>query len=288
MRGEAAAIELFLGGDLPQHLLLTPLDDDISTIIVEKLKLEADRHWGIDPRRSLEFANRIVAIGQARNDQRQIALGLMARGDAMKVLGDTLQAWEALDQAGHIFQSVGDEVGWARTRIGRLYLSTMLNCVPQALNEAECAREIFIRFGERERLLRLIYQIAYVHNYLFEQTKALELYSSALEIALELGETGQQYLGIIFASMGTGYIYLGDLHQAQEYYERARLQYISHGDKFNLAGVEADLGYVAQAQGYFRRGLQLMTTSLECSEAFSPLEATKIRWNMSQSLYRGA
>ena len=280
MRGEAAEIDLFLGGDLPQQLLLTPLDDDISTVIVEKLKLEADRHWGIDPRRSLEFADRIVAIGQARNDQRQIALGLMARGDAMKVLGDTLQAWEALDQAGKMFQSVGDEVGWARTRIGRLYLSTMLNCVPQALNEAECAREIFIRYGEREKLLRLIYQVAYVHNYLFEQSKALELYSSALEIALELGETGQQYLGIIYASMGTGYIYLGDLHQAQEYYERARLQYISRGDKFNLAGVEADLGYVAQAQGYYRRGLQLMTTSLECSEAFSPLEATKIRWNM--------
>jgi len=280
MRGEAAAIESFLGGNLPQQLLLTPLSDDISAVIVEKLKQEADRYWGIDPRRSLEFADRIVAIGQARMDQRQIALGLMARGDAMKILGDTLQAWEALDQAGEMFQSAGDEVGWARTRIGRLYLSTMLNCVPQALAEAERAREVFVRFGEREKLLRLIYQTAYVHNYLFEQRKALELYASALEIAAELGEAGQPYLGIIYASMGTAYINLGDLHQAQEYYERARLHYAARGDTLNLAGVEADLGYLAQAQGYYRRGLQLLTSSLECTEEFSQLEATKIRWHM--------
>lgn len=280
MQDPVAKVELFLGEDLPHQLLLTPLNDEDSSIIVDRLKQEADRHWGIDPRRSLVFAERIVGIGQARNDQRQIALGLMARGDAMKVLGETLQAWEALDQAGKMFEEAGDEVGWARTRIGRLYLSTMLNVVPQALEEAGRAREILIRYGERERLLRLIYQTAYVHNYLFEQSKALELYQSAEKIALELGEVGEQYQGIIQASIGTAYIYLGDMHQAEEYYERARAQYIKFGDTFNLAGVEADLGYVAQAQGYYRRGLQLMTSSLERSEAFSPLEATKIRWNI--------
>src|SRR5574341_1317857 len=135
-------IEKWLAETLPSELLFPPLDDVMSERVIERLKSEADRHWSINASRSLEYANRIILIGKARGDASQTALGLMSRGDALMVLGNIHDAWAMLEQAGNMFEAAGDEVGWARTRIGRLYLSPNLNCVPEALADAERAHEI--------------------------------------------------------------------------------------------------------------------------------------------------
>src|SRR5512145_3113698 len=122
-------VEQYLSDSVPPELLSTPLPDEAAAAVVERLKQEADRYWYIDYHRSLEFADRIVIIGEKRGDAHQTALGLMARGDALKLLDRAAEAWKTLDEAGRLFQTIGDEVGWARTRIGRVYLSTMLNHV---------------------------------------------------------------------------------------------------------------------------------------------------------------
>ena len=77
-------VEQYLDQHISLQIVSTPLPDGIATIIVERLKREADRYWAIDPNCSLEYADRIIAIGRARNDKSQVALGLMARGDALK------------------------------------------------------------------------------------------------------------------------------------------------------------------------------------------------------------
>src|SRR5687768_648226 len=122
-------VEQFLEDRVPPQMLSTPLSDEIATAVVERLKQEADRYWSIDPNLSLEFASRIVAIGERRADAGQTALGWMARGDALKFLGRLKEAWGVLEQAGGMFEAINDEVGWARTRIGRLYLAEKLNHV---------------------------------------------------------------------------------------------------------------------------------------------------------------
>jgi tetratricopeptide (TPR) repeat protein len=182
-------VEQFLNDQVPPQLLSTPLPDEVANAVVERLKEEADRYWYIDYHRSLEFADRIVTIGERRGDVRQTALGLMARGDALKLFGHAAEAWETLNEAGRLFQSVGDEVGWARTRIGRVYLSTMLNYVSNALADAERARTILTDHNEHEKLLRLDLNTAVVHVLLGDLFQALRLYHSALAIAETLGET---------------------------------------------------------------------------------------------------
>ena len=62
-------VEQYLSDNIPSELFAAPLPDDAATVVVERLKQEADRHWSIDPNCSLEFAERIVAIGQVRNDK---------------------------------------------------------------------------------------------------------------------------------------------------------------------------------------------------------------------------
>src|SRR5690349_8654625 len=91
--------------------LVAPLSADAVGALVEYLKSEADRHWWINANRSLELAELIVKIGQSRGNTGQVALGMMARGDALKLLGRTAEAWEMLDRAGELFERIGDDVG---------------------------------------------------------------------------------------------------------------------------------------------------------------------------------
>ncbi len=263
----------FMGVTVLPQVMSTPLPDAVAVAVVERLKQEADRYWAINPPRSLELAERIVAIGQARGDARQIALGLMSRGDYLKFLGRLEEAWDLLEQAGDMFQAAGDEVGWARTRIGRLYLGPKLNCIPTTLTDAERARAIFTRYGERDKLLRLDWQTALVYNYLGEQHRALELFAAALAMAETLGEAGQPHIGPLYTNTGLTYYALGDLHQALAYYERARELMAARNETLNIATVEANIAEIAQAQGHYRRALTLLHDVLERVGVESPFEA---------------
>ena len=214
-------VEQLLRGSAPPEVL-SELPDAMAAAVIERFQQEAERYWTIDPHRSLEFADRIVAIGQARADPLRSALGMMARGDALKFLGHMQEAWNALEQAGNMFQAMGDEVGWARTRISLLFLSTRLNRVSDALEEAEHAREIFTRHAMPERLLRLDWQKGNVYNELGDQERALHHLHAALVTAEALGETGKQYLPHLYMNLGLTYIALGDAPQALASLEHAR------------------------------------------------------------------
>jgi tetratricopeptide (TPR) repeat protein len=273
-------LERWLVDNIPPHMLSTPLSEGMAVQVVNRLKSEADRHWSINPNRSLEFAERIIAIGTARGDTRQVALGLMARGDALKFLGRMQEAWEMLEQAGNEFQNIGDEVGWARTRIGRLYLSPKLNCVPAALEEAKRARAIFIYHSEHDKLLRLDWQTAFVYNHLGDQHQALQLFDSALAIASQLGEAGKSYISSLKVNIGLTYNALGDFHQALVYYEQARELALAHDETLIISRVDASIAEIAQAQGHYRRALALLHSALERVATDSPFDMTMTKHHM--------
>ncbi|MEO7912418.1 MAG: hypothetical protein ABIV47_22455, partial [Roseiflexaceae bacterium] len=166
------------------------LTSDDADALVSYLKAEADRHWTINANRSLELADMIMQVGQARSDVCQMALGTMARGDALKLLGHTEAAWDTLGQAGDLFQQCGDQIGWARTRIGRLLICVDLNQVEAALEDADLARTILIRHGVHEKRLVLDINTAVVYGLLGNQRQALAQFQQALDTAEMLGNTG--------------------------------------------------------------------------------------------------
>jgi CHAT domain-containing protein len=270
-------LERWLAENIPSELLETPLPDEIAIAVIERLKQEADRHWFISPNRSLELATRIVAIGQARADVHQTALGLMAQGDALKFLGRYREAWKTLDQAGKMFESVEDEVGWARTRIGRLYLGLKLNCAADTLADVERARTIFAIHDEQEKLIRLEINTAYVYNQLGDQHQALRLYNSALTIAEALGEIGQQHLGLIHMNIGFAHGALGDLPKALANYEKARNLFKARNETRNIANIELNIAYIAQSQGRYRQALRLLYSILQRGIDRFPLEELEVK-----------
>lgn len=245
--------------------------------LVDELKQEADRHWWIDANRSLVFADLIVDIGQARGDHRIVALGTMARGDALKMLGQLEDAWETLERAGQSYHAAGDEIGWARTRIGRLPISVNLHRVPEALTEAERARAIFIAHNDRERLLRLSMNTAVVYDMLGDYRQSLALYQQSLALAEALGDTGAAYEGALYLNMGYAYNFLGDLHQALAHYERARAILESRNETQGMVVAELNIAYIAIAQGQYRRALDLLYGVLDRIRHQFPHEAALAR-----------
>jgi CHAT domain-containing protein len=259
-------------GDFLTRLLLDPAslpalivslsDSDIASI-VERLKREADRHWAINANRSLEMADLIIAIGETRGDRCHIALGMMARGDALKLLGCTEAAWQALERAGELFRECGEEIGWARTRIGRLAICVDLNHVDEALSDADRARDIFTRHGVHDRRLVLDLNTAVVYDLLGDYQRALALYHSALGAAEELGESGQKWIGPLHTNMGFAYEALGNLPQALAVHERACAIFAALGETKHMAVTETNIAIIAMKQGHYRRALNILYRTCE-------------------------
>lgn len=273
-------LEEWLADELPPDLLLIPLSDDVAGEVVDLLIKEFERYWYTNMNRSLKYAERIIAIGRARNDTSQIASGMMRRADCIASLGSLEEAWDVYEQAGVMFQTVGDEVGWGRTRVGRLYLGSKLNRIPTTLAEAEQARAIFTRYGERDRLLRLDWQTALMYNHVGEQHRALELFVGALTTAESLGEVGKPHIGPLYENIGSTYNALGDFYKALTYYEQARELAIAHNETLIIARLEAGIAEIAQTQGHYLRALTLLHGALEKVMVESPFEAVAIKDHM--------
>jgi CHAT domain-containing protein len=251
----------------------SPLSDEIASKLVDWLKAEADRHWQIDANRSLELADMIIQIGTARQDAGQIALGKMARGDALKFLGKFDEAWEILGEAGTLFLSADDEVGWARTRIGRLYLCVNVKRVEEALHDSEIAQQILERHNEQERILRLFLNRAVVYSLLGDFLRALDLYKEALVMAEALGEAGQGYLGTLFINLGVAYRNLGDFQQATYYYERGQAIFRERQESHSALVAALNIADLVQEQGNYRQALKLFHYVRETAGDQFPLEA---------------
>jgi tetratricopeptide (TPR) repeat protein len=231
---------------------------------VELLKSEADRHWFINANHSLVLADLIVSIGQASGQLAHVALGSLARGDALQFLGRVPEAWTALDQAGALFLSIGDEVGWARTCIGRLLLAIDMQCVPEAIADAERARAIFQRYAVERKLVTLDLNLGVIHYSLGNQQQALAHYQRALAAAERLRAADEPHsslgsdIALLHNNMGIAYDLLGDFHTALECFARAHTCFIERGERAGAALVESNMAHIAMAQGKFREALQLL------------------------------
>lgn len=243
--------------------------------IVVALKDAADRYWGIDPRQSMTFAETIIAIGNARSDIGICALGTMAKGDALKFIGSQHKAWDLLEKAGDLFQSIRDEVGWARTWIGRLRMAVELNKIDEALAQAKNAKAIFERYGEQLRLLRLHMGMAQLYGALDDHTAALNQYQQALLTAatLDTDVSGHEMCGI-YNNMAITELEQGNLRQALTLFERASEIANNLHEEASVAICQRNIAVVLSRRGRYRDALRLMAENETIIAALLPLESS--------------
>lgn len=262
------------------RLLSIPLPHSDAEHLVHWLKQQADTYWYRDPHRTFDYGDMIVQIGAARGDARQMALGMMTQGDALRMLNRAAEAWSKLEQAGELFLSVQDTFGWARTRIGRLGLSTELGAVEAALRDAEQAREIFAAHDDREMLLRLDLNTAVVYDLIGAHAQALERYQLALDAAILLGEKGERYLAILYTNMGYACNFLGDFNSALNYYNKAKTQMLARSEMGGVINIDLALAYIALGQGRYQHALSLLHEVIERAGAQFPKETALARREM--------
>jgi tetratricopeptide (TPR) repeat protein len=97
-----------------------------------------------------------------------------------------------------------------------------------------------------------------------------------------LGDIGQYYVGLLYMNIGHVHELLGDFPQTLTYYERARSIYIARNETRNIANLELNIAYIAQAQGHYRRALYLLHGILERDVEQFPLEARAVRRDMAE------
>ena len=162
--------------------------------ILRQLKEESERHRRTGPPLSLELAGWLVDAGRVAGRPDHTALGLLAEGDALHALGRFPESLDRYEAAAGAFQSLRDEVGWARTRIGRLITMYRLGRGGEALGDVQPARQILLRHQELPRAAVLDLHTAMVYTEFGRYDEALRCLRRAEEAYLSAGPSGERFV----------------------------------------------------------------------------------------------
>ena len=228
------------------------------------LKIESERQLTHDAREALRLAEALVdeATVAERADYR--ALGLMAKGDALRNLGRHREALELLQAAGEQFLALGDEVGWARTRLGWVWSSHHLSQGAAALEAAGAAHAIFVGHGEWLWAAGLDLNTALVCFELGHHAEALRLLDRALA---QYERAGQADPGLTVdvairsakarANKARILTLLGGFDEGIRLFEEARDIFELHGETVSAVRAERFIASVYAGQGHYTRALRV-------------------------------
>src|SRR5438045_4096650 len=249
------------GRQLLQKSLPT-IDDDSLNLLVKLMKHEADRQWAKESGRSFLLAGYLMFIGDHIPNKYVHALGLMVRGDALRRMDRDQEALPFLDAAGAEFLALGDEVSWARTRIGRVSACLQLNRTGEALRDAAAAREVFMRHGKLLRAGQIDVNAAIVNYELGQYDQALRLFDRAIETYSLQGEGVELNIARARGNKAITLAAQGKFREAVALHEQARATFAAYGgQEVAVAREELNIAQIYASQGHYSQALLLFSRS---------------------------
>src|SRR5438045_8414477 len=106
-------------GRLVLQTHICAFDDTAITLLVELIKREADRQWNKDAEVSFNLAGYLLAIGDLVHNKAYHALGLIARGDALRRIDRDQAALPFFVDVCEDSLAVSDAVGYAAPSLRR-------------------------------------------------------------------------------------------------------------------------------------------------------------------------
>lgn len=261
--GDVAAALLALEDEAARHrlaercLAVFPAHDFLTT-----LKSESERHLSINPHDALRLANVLIHSAELADRADHAALGLMAKGDALRHLGRYAESIDFFDEAGTEFLATGDEVGWARTRIGWLVSSHLLGHGAEALEAIAAAYDILTSNGESRRAAALDLNAAAVCYWLGRYDEALQRYDRAQWNFEQLGASAEDHVGFAKSNKAEILTLLGDFAGALELHFQVRDIFFRHGQTANIHRLDHYIADVYLAQGNYSRALRTYADAL--------------------------
>lgn len=243
-------------GRLLLYKHLPAFSDVAITRLVDLLKREANSQWIKDPQMSFVLSGYLLAISELTRNRAYYALGLMARGDALRRLDKDQEALQFFDEAGKAFWEIGDEVSWARTRFGRISACMRLNRMSEALQDAITAREIFMRHGKLRRAGQMDVNAALINYELGQYDQALRLFDRALDTYALQGEGVDLYIARARGNKAITLAAQGKFREAVALHEQARATFAQYiGQEIDVARAELNLAQISADQGHYGQAL---------------------------------
>jgi CHAT domain-containing protein len=230
------------------------------------LKGESERLWHGDPGLSLRAAETLIDGAQLARRADHIALGLMAKGDALRLLGRYPDSLPFFEQAAGAFLDQGDQVGWARTRIGWLHAMHMLGRAEEALPVVERARAALIEHRQWLRAAALDVNTAVVCRQLGQLKRAVELCDRALDAYHALGDGAALPAARTRANKAILLTMLGEFRDALDLFAATRDVWLSHNQADALLRQDLLVATVYLGQGQYTRSLKLLVAILAARE----------------------
>lgn len=275
-----------------RHMLQArvPLFSDVALDrLVYLLKKEADRCWNTNASLSFTLSGYLLCIADLVENRFYHALGLMARGDALRRLDRDQEALPFLDAAGEEFLALGDEVSWARTRIGRVSACLRLNRPTEALRDAKEAHAIFMRHGKLRRAGQIDVNAALINFELGQYDQALRLFDRAIETYQRLGEGVDLHIARAYGNKALTLAAQGKFREAVALHEQARATFAAQGEReeISVAREELNIADIYAAQGHYSRALKLYNQSRALFLKHRlPLAATEVALQLCFCLVR--
>lgn len=225
------------------------------------LKTESERYLAIDPPVALRYADALALAGEMAGRPAYHALGLMARGDYERAVGHYAASVATMDDAGARFRACGDEVGWARTRIGWLASAQRLGRGGAALAVVDHARATLIRAGDDLRAASLDVSAAYVCQELGQYERGLALLNRALAAYRAIGAGAEIRAARASNNKAILLNFLGRFPDAMRLHEEARRVYERNGNIIEGLRCTQNVAFVYMAQGQYTRALHHFTAA---------------------------
>lgn len=252
---------------------LTPEEAEI---LVLALKDEFDRQTRIGWQGAFARAEQILAIGIARGGVAIQALGTMCKGDALKlVMGRLEEAWDLLGEAGTLYLSAplssrDRNIGWARTRVGRVYLCVELGRSNEGYEDASIAQVIFEQNACWDRLLSLslAWGSALINEYRYRD--AITLLLRTRDLATQYPEAGNPFLSTIFNNLAVAARGVGQQEEALRYFHEVEALATEQAEPLAQAVARLNIALIQMDRGNYRTALlQLLEVEPVLKERYS-------------------
>ncbi|HJT57528.1 MAG TPA: CHAT domain-containing protein, partial [Ktedonobacteraceae bacterium] len=224
------------------------------------IKDEALRQQNISPLISLKLGELLIFFGEYVQHAPSHALGLIAKGDAFRCMGQHQLALEYLDEAAQEFLWLEDEIGWARTRIGWISSAAWLGRTGEALQEADRAREVFLGAGEYSRACTVDNNVAVIYTRLARYQEALAIYERLRATYPTMTDASETYIrrsvAMAESNQAANLFFLGDFTAARQLLQQALENFMALGEPRFVTYTEMNLAEYDYAQGYYGSALR--------------------------------
>lgn len=234
------------------------------------IKNESERLLVVDSAAAEHLADALAAGADFTELPRFKSLAAMARGDVRRVQGRYAEAVAFYEVGGSACQALGDEIGWARSRIGWVLASQYCGRGRDALPIAEQAYSVLAGANEHLRAGGLSNNIAAVHYQLGEYTAALAGFDRAIhhfqQSRQSVGSIADERIAKALANKALPLTLLGRFDEAHAYCERAREIFVRQGEQVSALRADHFRASIYAGQGQYTEALRVQADALEAFE----------------------